>query len=653
MSDNYRAQIRQFMVQARKQLKLVIAELKESFPIQWSNFKKFDVLFISFVEAGTYIKAIIIILSLGTLLSTYFLGYGIFLALTKEVAAQGGEIREGVINAEIRYLNPVLEQNSEAERKINTLLYLPLYTVTYPDYSSINDGNVPQPFITPILLSEEPSWVDSEDKNIENRYQRLRFTLRDDIYWSDNTKITYRDIEYTFDRLKEEKGNSQFRELLNSVTLEPVSGNKSQFDLVSKVSNYQLLYTANFSPISRDFFENITTDRLTTDSRSFRPTKTSGYFVFEDKLVLDPDAPGSSQKRENPIRDQKTNAIQTIILNRNTVQNTSYTTYPDTYIIRNFNTLVDTPGTNTESLAKAAKAGNVDLVTRTLAPNSKILPQEIKSTTSLQQQVIGTNTYYTLFLNIRVNDLFINQGLRKYVICSFANMNVNDDLSDLVDNLPRQKRILPLQLGLEQDPDCPADPATTLDNRVYKIENDQKSGFKRVLLFGQPFSITLVGVEESEPLLSRVQRFFLDIGIPADVIKNPADVNQALRNKTYNAAFLPITLASADPYTLYGASGQNFSEISKNNRGARDLETEANLKAYSLSGLSDSAARDKLVTFFAQEYSSLSLFKGKSEVNFSNRIKGIAENIPPFITFPEQFYSNSPLWAQKTRREWK
>jgi hypothetical protein len=617
---------------------------KEVWPFKWDIWQEPKALLGAISISPYPLKVAIVSSFVVTMIASITMFYGLYLMVTVDAAAQGGFIQEGVVGSDLNYFNPVIESNSEAERKINALLYHPLYSIDYPDFLNDSENN---PTITPVLIQSIPEWLDLGEEDINNRFKTLRFTLRDDIFWSDGEPITVQDVVYSFERIKEDRGNNRFRLVFSDVTIQEVPGNPLQFDLISERPNPQLIYASNFSPISAEYYGFQISDRLLTDQRSFNPSVTSGYFRFEDGPITDPDNP-RGDKVINPIRDAVSNQIKTIVLQKNNVQNYQDVKL-DSYIIRRADTLLRIGGENDNSLEKLVDEGKVDLFTRFLGTNLNLSSGEVSDTLGMNQRIVPTNTYYNLYLNIQINDYFINQTLRNYVICQFINYDLGGAYSSQLEEIPADRRLIPIQLGATATPDC-SNPDSLLDPVNYSIEVDERTGIKRVLLRSKPFVLNLVGFQESEPLLTDIQIQFRDSGVPAELIKDDR-VTSFVNDKLYNAIFVPVTVASRDPYALLGAGGRDFSQIRLNNR-ILDYQAEENLFAYSLSNLEDQEARNALNTFFEEQFVAVNLFRANMEVNYTDRVQGIEDSIPDVSTFSSQMYVEMPTWYAETRREW-
>jgi len=616
---------------------------KEVWPFKWDIWKEPKALLGSVSIAPYPLKVTVVTSFVVAMIASISMFYGFYLVITIDAAASGGYVQEGIVGSDIAFFNPVIDSNSEAERKINSLLYHPLYLVNHPDYLTNTSDS---PSITPVLLSSEPEWVDLENDLPEERYKTLRFELRDDISWSDGSDITVRDVLYSFERIKEERGNSRFKSAFAAVTIQEVPGNSLQFDLISEKPNPQLIYAANFSPISGEYYGYQIADRLLTDPRSFAPSVTSGPFRFQDGVIDDPDNP-RGDKVTNPIRDPLSNDIVTIVLNRNSVQNHGDLKL-DKYIVRRADTLLRVGGETDNSLERLVDEGKIDIFTRFLGSNLNLSSTEVVDKLGLNQKIIPTNTYYNLYLNIQINDYFINQTLRQYIVCQLINYQVNPEYSTQLESIPPERRLIPIQIGADTNPDC-TNPDQILDPVNYSIETDERTGIKRVLLRSRPFVTNLVGFQESEPLLTDIQLFFRDIGVPAELIKDER-VNSFINEKTYNALFIPVTIASRDPYALLGAGGRDFSQIRLNNR-VLDYQPEENLFAYSLSNLQNEEAKNNLQTFFSEQFIMANMFRANMEINYSDRVSGISDSLPDISTFSGDVYVNSTDWYTETRRE--
>lgn len=627
---------------------------REAWPIKWPYLKQPKTIFRAIVQSAYSVQAIIVSLLLAVIVSLNFLLYSLYLASTVEVASQGGEIREAVVGGEMNIFNPVFDPRSNAESKIVSLLYFPLYEIEYPDFLSPKSSF---PTIKPILLSKPPEWIDLNDDNIANRFKIIRFTLKDGVKWSDGSNITIADIEYTINRLKEDRGNSLFRDVLADLTFEKLS--EKEFLLRSPTSNPQLIYLLNFRPIPESFFDFEDTDGLFTDPRSRRPTVTSGYFRFPAGTVQNPNS-SKNEMVDNPVRDTSGKNIA-VVLEKNPIQNTKNNLLVDKYILSRYDSLLAVSGESQMSLEQATKAKTVDLYTRFLGSgiDTDLDSQKIREKLGLTQKIIPTNTYYSAYFNIaqgirqNYTGYLINQTLRKYIACHLLDYIPNSAYSPFIESIPREQRLIPLHLKQSYNLDC-GDKNGILDPKYYSIEQDSRTGVKRVILNGDIIQLRMVGLSDSQKLLTDLQLYFRDqIGIPVelDLITDTNQVTNKIDSGDYNLAVLPIKMVVADPKPLYGASGRNLSKINLNNR-VESYAVNDYLDKYSNSDLNDNEAKEKLFDFFSKEFVSVNLYRANQEFNISNRTMGVNKNLPNISTFPDDIYFKVDSWYLNTSRSW-
>jgi ABC-type transport system substrate-binding protein len=634
--------------------------LSQSWPINWSNFNKFSLVSNSIVHAPYALKIVFYGSILGTVISASFFSFQVYLEATELAAEQGGTFHEAVVASEIQRLNPVLETGSEVEQKINSLIYHPLYRLEHPNFLTSNDLT---PKIVPILLTGEPEWVE-DTANPSDDFQILRFELKPDLQWSDGSDFTVDDVIYSFNRIREEGGNANFRSLFINYEMVASSDNDREFFIrplsAAAAPNPYLKYLANFSPISETFYEGRTNTELLAALKSVNPTVTSGYFTFE-KQVIDPLNPRNAPV-PNPIESSNGSSLDRLILSRNPVQNTQEEVFIDNYVIHFRNTIQG----GDESIQSLSANNQLDYFQRFLSPDSGLNSTDAQQSINLQQQTRPSNTYFNLFLNIRTSGggfrgYFINQTLRKYVICKFYNFDLSSPASQYVTSVPQNQRIIPLQLGETFDLDCGDidNELSTLTNSagrtIYGIDSNSTGSVKRVTLFGRPFGespnkLTMVGLQEFQTLGQQVQTQLLDIGLPVDAEwLSAAELEQRIQAKNYHFLFLPVTLVNNNLYPLYGNGARNVSAITNNER-VDGQQVEADLLALSQTDNPDVEVRQRVVNFFANEYASITLFQGMQEVNYSTRINKLEENIPPLVNFVDDLYRSAPAWFTERKR---
>jgi hypothetical protein len=631
--------------------------LKKLWPIQWKKITRFSLIASSLKKANQQLKVVIYIAISLLLISIISLFLSLYYGFSKQVGAEGGVFREAVVGGNFSLFNPVLDradtitktENNLAEKKINSLIYAPLYTIQYPNFLK---DKVTDPQIKPVLLAKTPEWLDTNEQLPENRFKKLSFTLREDIVWSDGKKITLDDIEYTFDRLKDVRGSPDFRNVFSEVVLQ--RENITTFTLISSNPKPELLYLSNFSPISKNYFNNDTNENLFINGKSFQPQVTSGLFYFP-QTVKDPDSKKSDEV-ENPIK--KNQANQTVVLRR-VRDNFNYKNLPqiylDQYVIKRYDSVFEAKqnqGQDSSNLVKGSLNQEVDLFSRSFDQGVSVDSERIRTSLSLNQSLVDTNKFLNMYLNIKKGPtgFLVNQSLRKYIACSMLNYE-NKELEQYFTKIPKEKQVIPIEFGEDFIPECGTDFEKLLDP-VYVVTRDDKNGVKRITIGegGTPVRLTVIGLQENILLLTSVQNYFLTtLGIPVDIVTNPDSVFQALQDKEYHIALLPNFIYSRDVYNLFEAKEQNLVSVPSNDR-ISSYEVNKNLALYSRSGLKDAAARVKLVEFFSKELVTINLYQVKQEINYSKKIASFKDSLPNYIPSLQDIYSLIPNWYSETKR---
>jgi hypothetical protein len=646
----------------RQKLFLINKSFKDftvnSWPINWSVFKKFNLLSKAFLSAPYFIKVIFSVFVAVLTLSVGVFGFGVYFLVTVDVAAQGGEFRELVIDSKVTSFNPVLGFTNQTEEKVTALLYHPLYKVYFPDF--LQDPFA-EPEIDPVLLETEPQWLNSDETPQEN-FKVLQMKLRSDIKWSDGTAITNDDVLYSFERIKEGGSGSEFNPVLQNYELVKVPNSTTEFEIrptsPSISPNPQLIYLINFTPISKAFYQNASTSELKTSLRSLQPIVSSGHYSFPNR-VLDPNS-SSKELVDNPVR-KGFDGYSSIVLEKNSNQNTSEQVNFDKYIFTLASQIRDNGGADIVSFESESKKKKVDLNSRYISPTDQITPQEIKDITNLEQEIVPTNTYFGLYLNMQasgggLDGFFINQALRKYILCQFINISFSDNVSSYVNIIDQDKRLVPPVFNESYVPDCSNVEEELLVQKnargaqIYKINFEERSGIKTVNIFDRRPVLNFITLEDSRFLAEEVQRVFLAMGLPINFqYVSSANLEQEISKKLYHGAFIPTTILTNNPYSIYGLGGRNIANIVRNERvDGRDIENT--LVAYSNSNQGDLIQREKLVNFFKNEFVSLNLFRALQEVNYSQRIFNIKDLLPQHLTFSTELYNNSSSLYLQTRR---
>jgi hypothetical protein len=160
----------------------------------------------------------------------------------------------------------------------------------------------------------------------------------------------------------------------------------------------------------------------------------------------------------------------------------------------------------------------------------------------------------------------------------------------------------------------------------------------------------MVGLKEFQEYGVSVQNQFRSMGIPVNAEwLTQEQLAQRIGNKTYHFLFYPTNLVNRDLYQIYGKGGRNVSNISRNDR-VKGAEVEQNLLNYSQGNLADPEIKASLSQFFKTEYVGVTLFQGKQEINYSQRVFEFSDTIPAHLTLIEDLYQPLPNWYVDKQR---
>jgi hypothetical protein len=622
------------------------------YPIEWAKLTNVRLVYRAIVSSTSNTKIGLYVATAGLLLSTIGFGVGSYFALTTQVRDTGGVFREGVVGGQMELFNPVLDrsdqltrrENNLPERKINTLLYAPLYEIS-PE--NILKTSLDTATIRPILLAKKPEWTLAAAP--ENAYKTLTITLGTDAKWSDQSAISCDDVAYTVDRLKEPRGNPRFRSVLQDVTVRIESPTICAFEFTTP--SPQALYQLDFSPISRTYFENQNDDGLAISLKSARPQVTSGQWVFPEK-TQDVDST-KSKIVQNPLQKNGDNAV--VILTPARINNYAAVgrAMPSIaqYALYKYSALsVNKLDSKTRTLAQAAKDKDVDLFTRTYDQGLTVTPSDVKNElSSLSQSIIPQNTFLQLYFNIRKGEdgYLINQSLRRYIACKLVDFSSPSAQKFLLP-VPNNQKIIPLELETKGDLDCPTEPETALD-KVYTVTNQ---GNEKTISIGtgEPFTLKMIASREYLPILEELKTYFKEqIGITLAITADETEIQASLTSHDYHFALLSNTIYSHDVASAFSAKKRNLISLPANDRIAQ-YNINQNLDAYTHSNGADTAAKEQLITFFKTEAVVMTLYQNQQEINYSNRIFDFASSLPTSITTQSQLYQDLSHWYIQTKR---
>lgn len=166
-------------------------------------------------------KRLLVLLSIVFLVLVGLKGNQIYQGRTKEAPAVGGDYT-GTIYGDLKYLNPLLA-SSETDNSVSELLYSSLIKID-------KDGNV--------APDAALSWSVSPDN------LHYTFTIRDDIYFHDGTKMTSADVLYTLSVLQDPDFKSPYQEAWKDVEVSQIDERSVVFVLAKPYGPF--IYNCDF-----------------------------------------------------------------------------------------------------------------------------------------------------------------------------------------------------------------------------------------------------------------------------------------------------------------------------------------------------------------------------------------------------------------------
>jgi Bacterial extracellular solute-binding proteins, family 5 Middle len=639
LSKNWKHHLKDWQYQTNKFWTIV-------WPINWSNIQNYQMVINTLESATGFIKGIIAVCVVGSLLSSIFLIQGFYIALTVESANQGGEFNEAIYAQSFSNINPLLSATNDTDRKITSLIYHPLYRVIYPDFLN-SEENLK---VEPILLKSEPILIDRDGE------KSIRLELKSDIKWTDGSNITSEDVVYSFDRIKEANGNTDFRDVLANYKITTISPTEMEVSLINKNRNFnlQLKYLLNFSPVSKRYFEEKNLDGIIRSPKSIQNQIVSGYFTIPPKIKSE------GKESNNPV--QSTNGtFSSIVLEKN-LQNTYKPPMIQRYIVKVYPDLIDTGGVQNTSLERASVTKKVDLFSRFLNYNSSIAPTYIKDKFQLNQKIVPTNTYYTMYANTQGGQWLINSGLRKYIFCGLEGFELEKN-SWSVESIPRERQVVPIQFGRHNKYDsikCLTSKQELLDQKNKNGRSNYTQTGNEIQLDGKEINLNILTLEELSDMTKQLQTKLEQNGIKSylTLAKDSDDLEQKIAGRAYNLIFLPTTVISRDIYPMFGSKARNISSLNKNNRIGLEADKfgegiDKMIKDYSDSYTQNNEIKSKLVDIFANEYISINLFRAKNEINYSSKVKLTNSSFDNLLTFGQDVYNQINSWYVSTKRKFR
>lgn len=188
-----------------------------------------------------------------------FTGYRWYVNATNAVGIEGGTYKEGIVG-EPKFINPLYNQTTDADRDISALVFSGLMRVDSA-YQVVPD------------LAE--SFEISADKKV------YTFKLRQGVKWHDCEPFTADDVIFTVGAIQDQNYASPLRPNLKGITIEKVDDTTVKFALPSPFAPF--LTTLTFGILPAHIWQSVPAANATVVEENNKPIGTGSYKFLELK----------------------------------------------------------------------------------------------------------------------------------------------------------------------------------------------------------------------------------------------------------------------------------------------------------------------------------------------------------------------------------
>ncbi|NCT21711.1 peptide ABC transporter substrate-binding protein [bacterium] len=516
-------------------------------------------------------------------------------------AASGGVYSEGLVGALSR-LNPLLDSTNSADRDINRLIFSSLIRF---------DANGKP---TPDLAD---SWGVSQDGTIYN------VSIRPNATWHDGAPVLSDDVLFTIELIKSDASfyPADVREMWKQIQIKRLNDKTLQFVLPEPFAPF--LDYLTFGVLPKHLLEGTTAEQLPAATFNLSPIG-SGPYRFQRLIVENGQATGVELAANENYYGGKP--------------------YIDQVVFRYYS--------SSQAALAAYRAGEVlgvsevtlDVLNQALAePNLSVYSGRLPE---LSLVLLNLNNPEVPFLQDAKLRRALLMGInRSYMVNQFlfgqailADGPIFPNTWAYYDNLEH----------LDYDPEAAL---SLLKANSYQIP--ASGGSTRADKDGKLLQFTLLHPDDAlhTALAQTIQQNWAQLGVEVTLQALPYDqlVNDRLKNRSYQAALVDITLARTpdpDPYPFWHQSeainGQNYAQW--DNRAASEYLEQARTT-------SDLEARARLYrnfqVIFSQELPALPLYYPVYSYAVDQQVLGV--QVPPLFDTSDRFLT-FPAWHLVTKR---
>ena len=583
----------------------------------------------SLKRASGFTRALVILeiaFLIASLITTFF---GVYLVATKDSADPNSEVNEAVV-MNFSHFNPIFTPKNSVEDRITKMLYAPLYYIEYEDVNSLGKPNI----ITKSL-------VDNYTWSPEMPAQKIKFKLKNNLIFSDNTKITSNDVKFTFDKIKElptsnQKMKKSFEDLSMTVL------NDLEYEVTATKPRFSMIYDLAFAPISKTYNESVPINNLYDSEQSKTPKVTSGTFKLSKRDVQDKDH-SDSKIVSNPIKSIE--SILLLRLDRFTSNNSKTNSAVNNWNIKKYDqVLAKNLIAPKISIETDSKNGKVDLFIRQYAENAGNLekPEDLKKSliSTTKQEIVNSNWFLTGYFNgkpdVNRSKPTVKIPFRNYVQCLLvSNLSSSYYYSD-IDNA---KKFHPLELQTKINQNC----TEGLDTNLFKLNEEGFYSFNNA----DPnlsFNILFVGYDKEleNNIISNLQT------------KNKirTNITSLLNKEEITNAFSNVDKLNSYDLILYPTQITDLKLNAELLAGSKNLigttEDQPRIEELNNNYLSKSMAEEDtkaLAKFFTEKSLLVNLYNYKTEINHNFRK-------PIIISKNGEINYEFNSWYTKTVKDW-
>ena len=533
-------------------------------------------------------RILIIFISLAIISLSLFLGK-IFWNFLIEVPRYGGEYTEGVVGS-ISYINPLLSQTNDVDRDISKLVFSGLFRMN-------NDGELEKDLISGYEISDDQ--------------KTYTFTLKDNIYFHDDTKLIPEDIEFTLTSIQDQSFNSPLYKTFKGIVYEKVSDN-----------SFRLILTEAFSP----FLSTLTFGILPSHLWQNIPAGNSGLTELNKKPI------GTGPFQYKSFKKDSSGKIIQYTLYR---FDDYYGKKPYLKII-NFKLFDDT-----DTAIEYLKSGRINGIGFLSQDNLS----KVEDLNSINIHTFDMPRYTALFFNPKNQELLKDKNIRQAISLAINKKELAQEAE-----ISEKEAYGPLDFIINPGTDeyDIKKSAELLKSAGWSLEDGTlKKGDKKLEL-----TITSVDNAEYIKILQYIKRQWGKIGIVTNLEIIPKDkiTSQTIEPRNYQILLYGQILSyDPDPYPFWHSSqvvtGLNLSIFA-------DKDIDSILESARTTTLFDERIKkyEEFQKILKDQYMSIFLFRPTYNYPVSKNIKGVDGKI---VYLSSDRFSNIYNWYIKTKKTFK